>query len=357
MRFVRSLTSTGLLVAILATTARAAARDESDVSVGETIALVWSAPRECPTVEELRARVLSCLPAGADVRARGAVERTSRRYRLRLEIEAAAGNGARGERVLEAASCDELASAAAAVLAMSQASVAVTPASPPALASTSPPASANAPLPEPPPIVSTPVRTPASAPDAAEVSPERPPLRASSRSKMAENWRVSARVQGIVDAGTLPVASAGGGIAVGVAPTPNLLLEVAGNAWIAQDGRLDGDTSRGATFELYAASARGCITVARPASIALAPCVGVEVARLAATGFGAVKVADVTAVTWAPEGAVLASVPLVGPVSARVGLGAAIPIARRSFVITSSGTVHTPAAVALRAWFGPEVRF
>jgi hypothetical protein len=309
----------------------------------EGIAVSWSAPRECPASAELQSRVIARAPSDAVVRARGRVERAGKRWRASLEIET---TSARGERVIDAETCDALASSAAVVIAMAVAP----PRAPDEPASTSAP-----PPPEPPPATA-----PVAAPPTAErerresAAPERDRDPARERSEDAtREGRVLVRVQGAVDVGLLPSAAIGGGFAVGVSPVDRLVVEIAGDFWGAQDGHVD--ATRGATFHLLSAGARACWAITRTAEIS--PCVGAEILRLSASGFGASKIGDADAIAWAPELAATGRVPLAGPLSVRVGLGAIAPMSRQSFVITSAGTVHRPGAVAARGWLGPEVRF
>ena len=103
------------LVTSVVVPARAEPRGEAPVT------LAWNAPKECPSGVDVSARAAARLPPDAHVVAKGRVERTGGRYRLVLEIES------KGERTLEAATCDALASSAAVVLAMSVAPPEETP--------------------------------------------------------------------------------------------------------------------------------------------------------------------------------------------------------------------------------------
>jgi hypothetical protein len=164
---------------------------------------------------------------------------------------------------------------------------------------------------------------------------------------------VRAHVAG--DAGLLPSAAVGGGLALGVVVVRDLALEARVDLFGSQDHAAFGSPARGATFDLFSAGARACWTLTR--GVELAPCIGVDVVRIAASGFGAAKVSDAASVTWGPEALLAARIPLVGPLALRLGVGAMAPISRQSFVINASGTVHQPGAIALRTWAGPEVRF
>jgi hypothetical protein len=289
----------------------------------DPVTLAWTAPKECPTGADVRARTAARLPPDTSVRATGHVERIgSGQYRLALEIEA------KGERTIEAATCDALASSAAVVLAMSVS---------PATAEMD----ATAPLP-------APAR---SSSPAAPASPERDVV----APRAARSSTVSARLHGIADVGTLPAIGGGGGLAVGFDPIARLHLELHGNLWAAQDGTLAADPSRGAAFQLVTAGARGCWGLTRP--IVLAPCVGAEVSVLTGTGFGANRTSDATAVAWAPEAGLTLLVPLGSRFALRAGLGGTAPTSRQAFVIAAGGEVHRSSALVVRGFLGPEVAF
>lgn len=316
----------------------------------EGVDVAWSAPDGCPSSADLQRRVSTRLPDDAAVRARGRVEKRGGRYRLALDIATASS---RGERALEASTCEALASSAAVVIAMSVAPAsarddeAATAAAASATTagstatSTAPPAAAPAPAPAP---VAAPAVTP---------SPDRGAASSPRSGGRTPRFAVRAHVAG--DAGLLPAAAVGGGIAAGMVVVRDLSLEVGADLYAPQDGTVSGAPARGASFQLFAASARACWTLTR--GIEIAPCAGVEVVRIAGSGFGALEVADAESLTWGPEALLTARIPVAGPLSVRLGLGAFVPMSRQSFVINATGTVHQPGAVALRTWLGPEVLF
>lgn len=309
---------------------RARAQPSDAVTVVDGLDVEWATPTECPSSGELRRRVAARLPVGLAVRARGRVEKRAARYRLALEVSTASS---RGERVLEAVTCEELVESAAVVIAMSVAPAAERAREEEAAAAAAAPPSA------PPPAAST--------------SPERPSEAPARRAGEAPS-RVLVRAELSGDAGLLPSAALGGGLAVGVVLGRDLSLEANADLFGSQDGTVGGSVA-GATFGLITGGVRACYALTH--GFEIAPCVGVEVARIAASGFGAVKVTDADSVTWGPEALVAGRFPVAGPISVRFGLGAFVPISRQSFVINAAGTVHQPGAVALRTWFGPEVRF
>lgn len=263
-------------------------------------------------------------PDPPGVRTHARIEKVGPRYRATLDIESARS---RGERVLEADSCDALARSAAVVVAM-----AVAPDR-----DDSPPPAVVTPAPPPEPM--------ALDQDLGHVPP--------ARNAPDARTRVAIRAQAVADSGRMPTTAGGGGVAIGIDPLARLHLEIFGALFAEQDGRIDAE--RGATFSLLTAGARACWALTR--GVEIAPCVGLDVGRLAATGFGAQKVADGAAIVVAPEALVAARFPLAGAFGIRAGLGVLAPMSRQSFVITARGTIHEVPALALSGFVGPEVRF
>jgi len=300
-----------LLASLLAASVTRAREGDVDIR--------WAAPGECPSSADLQERVTSRIPRASAVRARGRVERAAGAWRLALDIETPSS---RGERTLEASTCDALASSAAVVIAMSITPVAEQP-------------------------------NPAPAPPSGPVPPPDRVAEPAAR-RVPAPARFLVRGHLIGDAGTLPSAALGGGLAAGVRVSHALSLEAGASLFASQDGTVDG-TARGASFTLLSADVRGCWVLTR--RLELAPCLGVAVDRVSATGFGAARVAETFALRWAPEALLALGVPIAGFLTVRAGLGAQAPMSRQSFVINAAGTVHRPDAIALRGWVGPEVRF
>ncbi len=259
-------------------------------------------------------------PPGVKTRAR--IEKIGSHYRATLDIESARS---RGERVLEAESCEALAKSAAVVVAMAVAPEREEP-------------EASEPAPPPPPAPAQPA-----ADDRDRVTPP-------SRDRGAH---VGLRVEAVADSAMMPSLAPGGGIALGLDPIERLHLELHGAIFAAQEGRVDAE--RGATFSLFSAGARACWALTR--GVEIAPCAGVAIDRLGAAAFGAQKVGDGSAIVVAPEGLVALRLPIAGPIDLRAGIGALAPISRQSFVITARGTVHEVPAIAIRGFLGPEVHF
>jgi hypothetical protein len=304
-----------LLVPALASLllAAPAAADERD-----PLALEWTAPKECPPGSVVRARALERIPANsAGMFARGRVMRAQGRYRLALEIEA------RGDRVLEASTCDALASSAAVVLAMSAA-----PSEPPA----------PAPLP------------PAPPPPATEEPDEPLP-----RDVPREVFNLRAHV--IHDTGILPSHALGGGFAFGADPIAHLHLEVAASLFAAQNGYSEIDSTRGARFSMMSLDARACWGLTQKDE--LAACLGIDVMSVKASGIGNETdlTYDANAIAWGPDVGLAVRIPLAKAVALRISASVFMPTAREAFAIRGLGRLHRPEAVVFRTFVGPEVRF
>jgi hypothetical protein len=310
------------------------ARDGVDVT--------WTAPDECPSGLELRRRVAARVPADAAVRARGRVDKRAGRYRLTLEIATASS---RGERALDASTCEALASSAAVVIAISVA---------PASAREAEASAAEAPEAASAPPASSAETAPVAATAASSAAaPERTTPIDAPRANESSRFLVRAQLAG--DAGLLPSAAVGGGLAFGAIVVRDVSVEASANLFVSQDGTIAGTPARGASFGLLSAAVRACWALTH--GIEVAPCLGIEIARISASGFGAAQVSDATAVTWGPEALLAGRIPIAGPLSLRVGVGAFAPMSRQSFVINAGGTVHRPGPIALRTFAGPEVRF
>jgi hypothetical protein len=156
-----------------------------------------------------------------------------------------------------------------------------------------------------------------------------------------------------MDAGMLPSAAFGGGLAVGLDAYDRLHVELSGSIFASQETKIDVD--RGATFSLVSGGARACWALTR--GISFAPCLGAEIVRVTGKGFGAARVSEEDAWTVAPEAAFTLRVPITRGLALRAGLGALVPVSRRAFVIAPYGALHEPSPVAVRAFLGPEVHF
>jgi hypothetical protein len=265
-------------------------------------------------------------PPGVKTHAK--IEKVGARYRATLDIETARS---RGERVLEAESCEALARSTAVVVAMAVAPERDEPSEEPKKE-------------EPPP--------PAPAP-AAPLVEERKPERDRTLRTQSESTPVTLRVEAAADSALLPAVAIGGGLAVGVRATEKLRFEARAAMFGRQEERAFDD--RGATFSLASGGARACYALTR--DVEVSPCLGIDISAVGASGFGAARVGDGTAWVVSPEALVAVRLRLGGPISLLAAGGVLAPLSRETFVITGRGTVHEVPAVLGRAFFGPEVHF
>jgi hypothetical protein len=312
---------------------------------GRAVVVRWSAPSGCPDEESVRARVAALAGPGAGLDAEGSMTAAAGGYRVVLRVR----NGeAVGQRELEGASCGELAQSAALVLALSATVEAQTPAT--GVAADGAPPRAVAP---PPPVVAPPVLAPAAvlaSPAARSSAPAEAPRRARA------SWVQLAPVVAF-DVGTLPSASIGGGLAIFVTPGHGIALGLKGAVWAGQSGTLAENNAQGANFKLVTADADGCYAVIH-SPIELAPCAVVEVGHLSASGFQTTFAVPTATATWFALGL---GARVRWELNRTFALGleveGVVPTQPQSFYIAAAGTVHVTAPVALRGYFGPEVRF
>jgi hypothetical protein len=91
--------------------------------------------------------------------------------------------------------------------------------------------------------------------------------------------------------------------------------------------------------------------------LAAAACGGLEVGRLAGSGFGT-SWDDTRASLWlAPRVGISASYALSSAVDLRAGLEGLVPLSRPVFVLENVGRVHRPAALVGRLELGLELHF
>ena len=160
---------------------------------------------------------------------------------------------------------------------------------------------------------------------------------------------------GALDLGTLPGVSPGVLVGLSVLYGP-LRAELAAALWPAHDATLAARPTAGGAVDLYAGSAAACWRFL-PGRFELGPCLGLEIGRLRAQGFGVSDPGQGSAL-WAAwrAGGGFAYRP-IAPLVLGLRLEVAVPFARPGFVLSNVGTVHRPSAAAGRALAGVEVRF
>lgn len=312
------------------------------------MALSWSAPPGCPTVESVQARVDALLggvasaSSVADVRASGQVERVEGGFRLLLSM----GVGdAPSSRVIEARTCDELAGAAAIAIALLARST-LGGESSLSDAETTSGSSAEGPL-----------ASSANAPPKAE--PQSKPDEASSTRQLAAE-RPSAPVHFVIDApiglagwGSLPGLGLGAGAALGL--RWRALRVVAGvELWLPQTSEVSGFETR---FTLQSARLEVCLGQDMQ-GLEIAPCVGAAAQRELGKGIESdvFSAASHTAVWGSGVAGLFLSLPTPGLRRLRFFGEASVLVSplRPRFVINQLGPVHQPALVAPHLGLGFE---
>lgn len=312
MRAVARSIAASLLFAAALVGARARAEEPARVD------LRWSAPAECPSEAQVRAKVERL--AGRSLQA-------AREPPIVVRIDAAQvaddawtvqiaihhpGSVAPRERRIEGVTCAEVADAAAVAIA-----IAITPA-PPSLAVASPPASA----------------------------PDRP--------RSAE-LRPALRVHGGVDFASLPSPSPGTMVSFVFLFGANR-VEIHGSAWLPEEGTAATKPTAGGRLSLLAAGARYCRSF-REGTLEIAGCGGLEAGALRGSGFGIAMPASGAAPWIAPGVGGLGLWNFSQHFALALALDGLVPVVRRDFTIEGLGTIHRPPPITARAFLGMEARF
>jgi hypothetical protein len=155
--------------------------------------------------------------------------------------------------------------------------------------------------------------------------------------------------------GSLPRAGLGFGGALAAEQMASLRFELRGSYYIPQSTTFE-PGEPGAHFRLFVFGVRGCRTW-RLGDIDLAPCVGADVQRLSASGFGGSVRQQGGATSWGPAFGGLGRMRLSNLFGIYVAVEAVVPIVRRRFIYADVGELHRAAPIALQLMLAPEVRF
>jgi len=270
----------------------------------------------------VRRRIETLAGPGVAVGARAVVTEAMDGYHVWLQVRA---GGMTGERILIAPTCDAAAESIAAIVGLAATAGALPPATTPTRSLAAPPAPS-------------------------------PPTTALTARRAGPQFRVAP--EATLDVGTLPTPAPGAALRVEVA-FDRISAGVTGALWLHRDGYLAGSTTQGAHFALQSYDAFGCYSVVRSAAIDLSPCIAMEIAAMAADGFGATVPRRSTA-AWVAIGVGGRMRIELGPHFAlALGLQGLVTTIPQQFHIdgTPSGSVLSPSPVAGRAEVGPEVRF
>lgn len=335
------------------------------LAAAPTIELSWSAPAVCPDRQEVLHAIRELAgeteqPEGeADFSIRGEVQPQEGGFQLNLSWRSAAHHA---ERTMTAATCDELARAAALIVALAVNPDRVEPKDrapdsvPPA--STSGPEAASA-IPSPRPSRSEPLRPPlvvpgavtqASEPRAAAAS-DQPTDSARGSLQVAGRRRARPRAEIAMDAGTLPHAGAGLGIGVSI-PTSSVILQAEAFAFSPQTKSIA--TGGGGKFWMGAIAFRPCLSLGD--RFRVLPCVVTELDLLYARGQG-VDFRQAGA-AWFPRFG--AGGEMAYGLSKRFGVVAGIWLLagpfRPNFVVEETEQVHRPALFCARSTVGLDLQ-
>jgi hypothetical protein len=293
--------------------------------------LAWSAPPGCPAADFLQAEVARIVgrswseleSSWREVRA-VVVERSGR---FELKVELIGYGGESSPRSVSASSCTEAGEAVVAILTTSIA--------PPARGEQAP----EPPAPEPSPL------TPASGrPKRDRPLPER-------ESGLTAKPLLDVNLG--VDFGSLPSAAPFAQLSAGVELGSFVVLGFVGGTSPVL-GQIEG-TGAGAETSLLMAGALGCLALG-DGRLRPSVCAGVELGRLAASGFGTPDRREDSAL-WSASLARAALDYRIGDMSAvSLGVTAVVPF-RHLRVVISPEEVHRAATVAARPWLGIGVRF
>lgn len=326
-------------IALRASTPIAHAQEATAV-LARTFDLRWSAPAECPSDTYVATQVTRL---------------TSRTPEPRLEVDGKAWRDEsgrwrvalvtrfgddRGERIVDADTCDHAADATALIVAMM-----IDPAGVRARLDTETKAVSSEP-PSPPPA------------DALAAQPPRSPDRASTDSGRELQGLVAA--YGAVDAGALPRAGYGGGAALGIrvplddGPSPVRLRAEGTFTFFPARRTESADGAPSADVRLITGAAR--VGLVYGMLVEVGPSVGYEIGSLAGEGVG-VKRANNGAALW--QAALVgagARWPARGPIGVRASAELVVPFARPEFEL-SDAAIHRPSALGGRGTVGADFSF
>jgi hypothetical protein len=295
-----------------------AARAQTDPLV-----LTWSAPPECPSVDDVRRAAMRGVdPSRLDgvLEADAKVDRrpdASAEWHVHLRTNR---KGVVGEREIEAPTCAGLAEATAVLLglALHPEEVTAEPAPPPVEPSVPPP------------------------------KPEAKPA-----SYFAHTFAVGA--SGVVGTAALPSTATGGSVTVSFTPG-HFVFEVDGRRWVSQS-QTRIESGAGAHFSMTTLGGRACWAALRTEAFDVSPCLGVDVHLTDAQGYGAQKNVSASAAWSTASAGVLGRLPLTTWLGLRARVEISSALARPTFVVQDDGPVHRPALFGTSASLGVELHF
>lgn len=293
--------------------------------------LRWDAPAECPSESEVRAAVLQRLGASVEykpISAHAVVHKDGDGWKISLTTEQ---SGETGERSLEGRTCAAVAAATSVILALTLDRAAqATPVAPP-VASASP-------------VPIRPVPPPSSS-----VLPRAPPPSVDGRSFVRAGFALGAGVMG-------PGPSAGLTVALG-ARASWLTLELAMTTFFPRSIDLPGVAGKGGDFWLFSLGPTVCGAFLRSPTLRLGGCVGAELSRMSATGYGVSEPSSRATTFVSTVASVRFGVRLGGPIWFFALADLVVPLRRPQFVLENAGTIFQLSPLGGRTSMGLELHF
>ena len=274
-----------------------------DAAAAELI-VEWNAPAECPDQDHVVASVERALGEGskANLTAIAHVTRIAGGFRAQLRITSAAGFG---HRDLEDTRCEILAESLALVIALSAAR-------------------------------STEARS------------------ATTRAGQDRGLELGMSAHAAASVGPLPDTALGAGVTFAVEGS-GVRLELGGTYHARQTATFARERV-GGRFDLLRFGARGC-RLWRLGDFELGPCLGTQLYRIAAMGFGGMVSRPGASTTWAPALGAFGRLRLVPHFAVQLAADAVFPLSRQRFVFSDVGLLHRPSVVTFQLFVAPEVLF
>jgi hypothetical protein len=254
---------------------------------------------------------------------------------------------AKGERLLEAQTCEGVASAAALIIAI-------------AIETGAPPAPPSVPVP-----VAVPVPVPVPVPAPVIMPAERPLTPTSPVDSLPRDAKLLLALAGVVDSGTLPSLAPGLEASIGGSYGTSIWrgrITAAGEYFASEtagvtDGARPGEGGR---FTLLSLSGRACVS-RTVSTFDLGPCLGGEVDAMSGEGVDSTTTTTGHGQWGALSGSAFGAWHPIGPLAVFLRLDAIVPLARPNFVLmegpSTAISVHHPAVISPRAALGIELRF
>jgi hypothetical protein len=159
---------------------------------------------------------------------------------------------------------------------------------------------------------------------------------------------------GAADIGTLPYASPGAELRIGLW-MPSWLLEARAVAFWPRDAASRTVAGAGGEFRLLEAGVLGCrVSATKPS---FAACAGPALLTMRGRAFGVTDAEQASAVWVAASAEGAALFPVSSVFALRAMVGALVSIQRPTFAIRGLGSVHRPGLIAARMGLGLQVRF